>query len=148
MSDRCLFTLLAGLSLLAAASCHSTGSNSSIQGDTAVVSPVTSLQQGIDSLHERSMDEIAPLRRLEDSIGKKIQDAAARKADTTHLFQVAGNLINADTTMFGWMGQYDMHLEGKTDSEKVAYLRTQLEKLSQISAVMDSSIQDARNLLK
>lgn len=90
------------------------------------------------------MNSIGPLRRLQDSVRQKISTVR----DTTALSGVAEALHREDTAMFGWMGRYDTGLKGKSDSEKVWYLHLQFRKLNRLNETMDSTMQEARRLLK
>lgn len=141
-------TLFAGGLLFLTFSCHSGGSGSGSDHDSTLDAPATVLSNQINALHEQAMGEIAPLRTLEEHVRGKIREAAAKNADTLQLSRVAEMLNSSDTTMFGWMGQYDMELEGKSDSEKAIYLKAQLHQLNQIHASMDSAMQDAKALLQ
>jgi hypothetical protein len=137
-----LNVLLAIFFLLAAASCHSGPKH----GSGASATPPTAVQLAvsrIDSLHEKAMNTIGPLRRVEDSVRDKIK-AAPAGSDTAVLSRLAGALNGCDTAMFGWMGRYDTGLKGKTDSEKVAYLHDQWGKLGRLDKTMDSTMSQAR----
>jgi len=87
------------------------------------------------------------MRRMEDSLHAHIIRIAAQKGDTTQLTAAAARLNSCDTTMFGWMGRYDMQLEGKTDSGKAQYLRGQVAELTRIDQSIDSAIAEAKGLL-
>ena len=147
MKNPILFLLpfAAAAVLLSAVSCHS--GNASSESSDSAKSPVTQLSGEIESLHEKTMNKIAPMRRMEDSLHAHIIRIAAQKGDTTQLTAAAARLNSCDTTMFGWMGRYDMQLEGKTDSGKAQYLRGQVAELTRIDQSIDSAIAEAKGLL-
>ena len=139
-----------GATVALAGSCHS-GSGGSGSSDSAN-SPVTKLTNQIETLHEQAMNKVAPLRSLEDSLRTQISRLAAKgdttQGDTARLSALASRLNTCDTTMFGWMGRYDMQLEGKSDAEKAAYLSGQVRELSGIDDSIDSAMAAARGALQ
>lgn len=140
--------LLASL-LMTAVSCHSGSKHASAASGASATEPAA-VQQGInriDSLHEKVMNTIGPLRRVEDSLRARIKTRPAG-GDTATLSRLAGALNDCDTAMFGWMGRYDTQLKGRTDSEKVAYLHGQLGMLRRLDRTLDSTIGQARRQLK
>lgn len=147
ISFRFAMVSLITASLLSFYSCNHSGS-SSTAADSTSTSPVARLTNKIDTLHEQVMNKIGPLRKLEDSIGGRIKTAADKGKDTTALSHLAKALNTSDTAMFGWMGQYDMHLDGKSDSEKIEYLQLQLQKLARLNRSMDSAMEVAGKQLK
>jgi hypothetical protein len=136
-------TLLCGffgiLTLLASFSCHP---------DNSPANQAQELSARIDSLHETTMNKIAPLRRLQDSMRAKIAVAVAMQADTTVFSGALQQLQQGDTAMFGWMGRYDMDYKGKSDSDKVVYLQSQVNELQQIDQAVDQALQTAEGLLQ
>lgn len=137
---------LGALLTLSLASCHS-GSGSSAASDSAN-SPVNVLMGQIETLHEKTMGKIAPIRRMEDSLRARIPAVAAAGGDTAALAGAAQRLHSCDTTMFGWMGRYDMQLTGKTDPQKADYLQAQLTELSGIDRRIDSTLSQSAALLR
>jgi|GEM_PF-3668487 hypothetical protein len=135
-------TLLSGfcgaLILLASFSCHP---------DNSPASQAQALSDRIDSLHEATMNKVAPLRRLQDSMRAEIAVAVATQADTTAFSDALQQLQQGDTAMFGWMGRYDMDYKGKNDSDKVVYLQSQVNQLQQIDHAIDQALQTAEGLL-
>lgn len=135
-------TLLGGflgtLLLLASFSCHS---------DHTPAAQAEALSGRIDSLHEATMNKIAPLRRLQDSMRAKIAVAVATQADTTAFSQALEQLQQGDTAMFGWMGRYDMDYTGENDTDKVIYLESQVSELQQIDQHVDQAVKTAEGLL-
>lgn len=150
MKNRFLPLLCLGTAIAVGTSCHS-GSGGSGSSDSSN-SPVTRLSNQIESLHEQAMNKVAPLRSVEDSLRMKITQLTAKgdtaRADTAELSRLADRLNSCDTTMFGWMGRYDMQLEGKTEAEKEAYLTGQVRELTGIDQSLDSAIRAASVLLK
>lgn len=149
MKHRILPLLCLGAAITLSTSCGS-GSGGSGSSDSSN-SPVTLLSNQIESLHEQAMNKVAPLRSVEDSLRMKIAQLRGKGdttgGDTARLSVMADRLNTCDTTMFGWMGRYDMQLEGKTDAEKALYLKGQVQELSGIDQSIDSAILAARQLL-
>lgn len=128
-------------------SCHQNDHHtSSGSGNIDTLSEVSALKDQIMTIHDESMDKIAPVRRVEDSIREKIKIFTEERKDTINLSKTATALNHDDTAIFGWMDSYHNQITSP-DSSNVKLLKQRLQSLEQISTSMDSVVKKGRELL-
>ncbi|QEH40597.1 hypothetical protein [Chitinophaga sp. XS-30] len=109
---------------------------------------VDSLQTEVISLHDEGMTYTMAIRRLTARTAEVADSLEGKKADATAYRSANALLDSANREMNTWMHTFDLTQEGKTLEEKKAYLEAEKKKMTDIKALMEKSVQEAKALLK
>lgn len=135
--------------LIGLAACQ--GSNKGPAQDDAVIKDslaVDSLSGVVMDIHDEGMAKMMVIRRLKTRV-TEVTDSLQKKKANADAYTAAGVLLDsANNAMNTWMHAYDMQMQGKTIAEKKSYLEAEEKKISEVRALMQKSIQDAKALLK
>lgn len=132
--------------ILALAACQgNTSSQKTANSDSLLVD---SLKAEVIALHDEGMTYTMAIRRLTartkevaDSLEGKKANADAYKAATT-LLDSANNAMNT------WMHGFDFDMKDKTIEAKKTYLEEEKKKMTEVKALMERSVKEAKTLLK
>lgn len=109
---------------------------------------VDSLKAEVMNLHDEGMAYTMAIRRL-TTRSKEVADSLdSKKADATAYKASASLLDSANNAMNDWMHSFDFKMEGKTMAEKKTYLEEEKKKMTEVKALMERSVNEAKALLK
>lgn len=132
--------------IFALAACQgNTNSQTAANSDSLLVD---SLQTEVISLHDEGMALTMAIRRLTARTAEIADSLDSKKADATAYRSANALLDSANNAMNTWMHGFDLTQEGKTLEEKKAYLEAEKKKMTDIKALMEKSVQEAKALLK
>lgn len=105
------------------------------------------LEAEVLELHDNAMAEMGKIYRLRRNMTRLQDTLHTQQPDTTqlqHLSQHITSLNTADEAMMQWMRQYKAPTEDQPHPEAMAYLQQELEKMTRVKQLMDSTITAAQ----
>lgn len=132
--------------IFALAACQGNTSTQTTANNDSLL--VDSLQTEVIALHDEGMTFTMAIRRL-TARTKEVADSLESKKANADAYKAANVLLDsANNEMNTWMHSFDMHQEGKTLQEKKIYLEAEKKKMTEIKALMERSVKEAKVLLK
>jgi hypothetical protein len=104
------------------------------------------LQSEVIGIHDEVMPKMDDIMKLKKSLNDSIQ-----KADSTQKVIIKNHLVSleeADRAMMNWMRNYNSQMNEMTNDEKLQYLSSEKESITEVRSQMNSSISQAENYLK
>jgi predicted transcriptional regulator len=109
------------------------------------------LYKEVIGIHDAVMPRMDELMQYKGQVKKELDSLSKAKSfDPTRKQQLDSlytALESAEVAMEDWMTQFDSQMKDKTEEQKVAYLKTQQEKVEEVRDRMNSSLTKAQQLL-
>ena len=132
--------------IFALAACQGNTSTQTTANNDSLL--VDSLRTEVIALHDEGMTFTMAIRRL-TARTKEVADSLESKKANADAYKAANVLLDsANKEMNTWMHSFDLKQEGKTLEEKKTYLEAEKKKMTDIKALMERSVKEAKVLLK
>ncbi|ATL47113.1 hypothetical protein COR50_07895 [Chitinophaga caeni] len=137
-------TLAIGLLLSA---CQSGGNQAAEK--SKIADSVKMLNKEVMEIHDAAMGKMITIRNLKQELGQNSDSLQKLKQPVPPtLLQAMNQLDSANAAMNTWMEEFDFDMEGKTDAEKLSYLKEELVKVTNVKLMMENSIEQAKPIEK
>lgn len=132
--------------IFALAACQgNTNSKTAADSDSLLVD---SLKAEVIALHDEGMAYTMAIRRLTTRTTEVADSLEGKKANADAYKAATALLDSANNAMNTWMHGFDFSMEGKTIEAKKTYLEEEKKKMTEVKALMERSVKEAKVLLK
>lgn len=109
---------------------------------------VAEMHRQVMEVHDEVMPKMGDIyktkKRLKALLTEHIESADSTRSN---LLIAIKNLEDADDGMMQWMSDFKSGYKGKTDQETIAYLKSEKDKISQVSLDMKTAIANGQKLI-